>query len=118
GRVGLPYSGRQRTGDTMTGRSPSIAVVDYGMGNLFSVVQAFAAVGQPAEITASPAALTAADAIVIPGVGAFGRAMDVLERTGMANTIRERVARGTPLVGICLGMQLMMASSSEFGSHD
>src|SRR5439155_22973391 len=81
-------------------------------------VQAFSAVGQSAEITASPATLTTADAIVIPGVGAFGSAMDVLERTGMADTIRERVARGTPLVGICLGMQLMMSSSSEFGSHE
>jgi glutamine amidotransferase len=102
----------------MSANSPSIAVVDYGMGNLFSVVQAFSAVGQRAEITASPATLAAADAIVIPGVGAFGSAMDVLARTGMADTIRERVARGTPLVGICLGMQLMMSSSSEFGSHE
>lgn len=101
----------------MTPGAASIAVVDYGMGNLFSVVQAFSAVGQSAEITSSPAALAAAAAIVIPGVGAFGRAMEVLERTGMADTIRERASRGTPVVGICLGMQLMMASSTEFGAH-
>jgi imidazole glycerol-phosphate synthase subunit HisH len=97
--------------------APSVSVVDYGMGNLFSVVQAFSAVGQSAEITSSPAALTAADAIVIPGVGAFGRAMEVLERTGMADAIREKASRGTPVVGICLGMQLMMSSSTEFGAH-
>jgi imidazole glycerol-phosphate synthase subunit HisH len=96
---------------------PSIAIVDYGMGNLFSVHQAFAAVGQPADITASPARLASADAIVIPGVGAFGIAMDVLERTGMAEIIKDRVSRGTPLVGICLGLQLMMSSSTEFGHH-
>jgi glutamine amidotransferase len=87
------------------------------MGNLFSVLHAFAAVGQPADITSSPARLATADALVIPGVGAFGIAMDVLERTGMADTIRERAARGTAIVGICLGMQLMMSSSTEFGSH-
>lgn len=95
----------------------SIAIVDYGMGNLFSVHQAFAAVGQPAEITASPNRLAGADAIVIPGVGAFGVAMNVLERTGMADVIKDRVSRGTPLVGICLGLQLMMTSSTEFGQH-
>jgi glutamine amidotransferase len=96
---------------------PDIAVVDYGMGNLFSVVQAFAAVGQRAEITASPERLATADALVIPGVGAFGIAMNVLERTGMADTIRDRASRGVPLVGICLGLQLMMSSSTEFGRH-
>jgi glutamine amidotransferase len=101
----------------MTAGLPTLAIVDYGMGNLFSVLHAFAAVGQPAEITSSPATLAAAEAIVIPGVGAFGIAMDVLERTGMAETIQEQVARGTPLVGICLGMQLMMSSSTEFGAH-
>jgi glutamine amidotransferase len=97
--------------------SASVAIVDYGMGNLFSVGQAFAAVGQSAEITSSPDTLAAADAIVIPGVGAFGRAMEILERTGMADTIRERARQGTPIVGVCLGMQLMMSSSTEFGSH-
>ena len=101
----------------MTAGQPRLAIVDYGMGNLFSVLHAFAAVGQPAEITSDPARLAAADGLVIPGVGAFGVAMEVLERTGMADTVRERVAQGTPLVGICLGMQLMMSSSTEFGSH-
>jgi glutamine amidotransferase len=101
----------------MTAGLPALAIVDYGMGNLFSVVQAFAAVGQHAEITASPASLATADAIVIPGVGAFGIAMEVLERTGMAETIQDRVGRGTPVIGICLGMQLMMSSSTEFGAH-
>ena len=101
----------------MTAGQPMLAIVDYGMGNLFSVLHAFAAVGQPAEITSDPARLAAADGLVIPGVGAFGIAMEVLERTGMADAVRERVANGTPLVGICLGMQLMMSSSTEFGAH-
>jgi imidazole glycerol-phosphate synthase subunit HisH len=87
------------------------------MGNLFSVHQAFAAVGQPAEITSDPLRLAAADGLVIPGVGAFGVAMNVLETTGMAPVIRARAAAGVPIVGICLGMQLMMSSSTEFGAH-
>jgi imidazole glycerol-phosphate synthase subunit HisH len=97
--------------------APKVVIVDYGMGNLFSVRQALAAVGQDADIVATADRLTTADAIVIPGVGAFGIAMEVLHRTGMADTIKERVSRGTPLVGICLGLQLMMASSTEFGHH-
>lgn len=101
----------------MSSGQPTLAIVDYGMGNLFSVLHAFAAVGQPAEITSDPARLAAADGLVIPGVGAFGIAMEVLERSGIADIVRERVSRGTPLVGICLGMQLMMSSSTEFGSH-
>lgn len=101
----------------MNGKMPRVAIVDYGMGNLFSVRQAFAAVGQDAEITESRATLATCDAIVIPGVGAFGIAMEVLERSGLADTIKERVQRGTPLVGICLGLQLMMSSSTEFGLH-
>lgn len=101
----------------MIGGAPRLAIVDYGMGNLFSVRQAFAAVGQDAEITDSRVKVQACDAIVIPGVGAFAIAMEVLERTGLAETIKERVQKGTPLVGICLGMQLMMSSSTEFGVH-
>ena len=96
---------------------PRLAIVDYGMGNLFSVQQALAAVGQPADITSDRDRLAAADGIVIPGVGAFGVAMNVLATTGMAPVIRERAAAGVPIVGICLGMQLMMASSTEFGAH-
>jgi glutamine amidotransferase len=101
----------------MTTGQPRLAIVDYGMGNLFSVLHAFAAVGQSAEITSDPARLGGADGLVIPGVGAFGIAMEVLERTGMADTVRERVGQGVPLIGICLGMQLMMSSSTEFGAH-
>lgn len=101
----------------MNGGGLPIAIVDYGMGNLFSVLHALAAVGQAAEITASPERLADASGIVIPGVGAFGIAMEVLTRTGMADAIKDRASRGTPVVGICLGMQLMMASSTEFGLH-
>jgi glutamine amidotransferase len=113
----MPDTNGQSAGNAMRPNAPSVSVVDYGMGNLFSVVQAFSAVGQSAEITSSPDALVVADAIVIPGVGAFGRAMEVLEQSGMADAIRECAARGTPVVGICLGMQLMMSSSTEFGAH-
>ena len=112
----MPDAANDDQGRAMTGQ-PTLAIVDYGMGNLFSVVQAFAAVGQAAAITSDPGDLATADGIVIPGVGAFGVAMSVLERTGMAPIIRERAAQGAPIVGICLGMQLMMSSSTEFGSH-
>ena len=101
----------------MNDRARDLAIVDYGMGNLFSVLHAFRSVGQPAEITSNPSRLADAAGIVIPGVGAYGKAMDVLEHTGMAQAIKDRAAQGTPIVGICLGLQLMMTSSTEFGAH-
>jgi glutamine amidotransferase len=102
----------------MSRAEPVLAIVDYGMGNLFSVLHAFAAVGQQAVITDSPAVVEAADAVVIPGVGAFGVAMDVLSRTGLADAIRARADRGAPIIGVCLGLQLLMSASTEFGAHD
>ena len=97
---------------------PVLAIVDYGMGNLFSVLHAFAAVGQEGVITDDPAAVAAADAVVIPGVGAFGVAMDVLSRTGLADAIRSCAVRGTPVIGVCLGMELLMAPRTELGAHE
>lgn len=94
-----------------------VAIVDCGMGNLFNVRRACEHVGLPAAITASPADVRAAAAIILPGVGAFGDAMAALSANGLVGTLREYAASGRPLVGICLGMQLLMDESSEFGRH-
>ena len=100
--------------------SPSpirVAVVDYGLGNLFSVKHACERVGMQASVTASRNELLNADGILLPGVGAFGDAMQCLERLKLVDVLREAAALGKPLVGICLGMQLLMSESSEFGRH-
>lgn len=96
----------------------NVAIVDYGVGNLFSVQQACAAVGLNAGITSRAADLAAADAVILPGVGAFGAAMDALRALDLVQPIRDVAASGTPLVGICLGLQLFMSGSEEFGGHE
>jgi imidazole glycerol-phosphate synthase subunit HisH len=90
-----------------------IAVVDYGMGNRRSVQKAFEHVGARTAITADHDEIRAADGVVVPGVGAFPRAMRNLRALGLAELIRDRVEDGTPLLGICLGMQLLLDSSNE-----
>jgi glutamine amidotransferase len=92
-----------------------IGIVDYGMGNRRSVEKAFEHVGARAVVTSDDATLRSAEGLVVPGVGAFPRAMDNLDRLGLAELIRERVADGTPTLGICLGMQLAFESSAELG---
>jgi glutamine amidotransferase len=92
-----------------------IAVVDYGMGNRRSVEKALEHVGVPARMSSDPAELRDADGLVVPGVGAFPRAMQNLRDLGLDELIRERVASGTPVLGICLGMQLAFDSSVEQG---
>lgn len=94
-----------------------IAIVDYGMGNLRSVQKAFEKIGVTARIVPFPRDLERARGIVLPGVGAFGQAMDNLRVIGWDVALREAVARGTPLLGICLGMQLLFESSEEMGRH-
>lgn len=94
-----------------------IAIVDYGLGNLYSVKHACAHVGLQAEITSSAPAILAADAVILPGVGAFGDAMRTLHALDLVGVIRDVAASGRPLLGICLGMQLLMTESEEFGSH-
>ena len=94
-----------------------IAIVDYGVGNLFSLRSSFAAIGKDAAVTASPAALRAADKIVLPGVGAFGDAAEKLRQSGLDAVVREEAAAGKPLLGICLGMQLLFERSFEHGEH-
>ena len=96
-----------------------IAVVDYGMGNLRSVERAFAAIGQRAVLTSDHDALREADRIVLPGVGAFGVAMERLRSSGLAALLDDLVrGDGKPLLGICLGMQLVCRDSHEHGHHE
>ena len=98
-------------------RAPRVAIVDYGTGNLFNVRRACQHVGLPAELTADPEAILTADAIILPGVGAMPHAMRALRESGLADALREAVARGTPFLGVCLGMQLLMGHGSEFEEH-
>lgn len=94
-----------------------IALIDYGIGNLRSVEKAFNAVGAQVELTDDPAVIAAADQIVLPGVGAFGDGMAGLRERDLVEVIKSTVSRGTPLLGICLGMQLLFESSDELGAH-
>src|SRR4030095_79626 len=94
----------------------SVAIIDYGVGNLRSVEKAFAAVGVEATISADKDTLRAAKKLVLPGVGAFGACMRELRRHGFADLVIERVKRGTPLIGVCVGMQMLFEESSEFGA--
>jgi imidazole glycerol-phosphate synthase subunit HisH len=95
-----------------------IAVVDYGMGNRRSVEKALEHVGASACVSVEERELRAADGLVIPGVGAFPRAMDNLHERGLDALVRERVAAGVPVLGVCLGMQLAFERSSELGGAD
>jgi glutamine amidotransferase len=90
-----------------------IAIIDYGLGNLKSVAKAFAYLGAEAAITSDPGEIASAPAVVLPGVGAFGRGMENLRRAGLDGAIREAVSKGTPLLGICLGLQLLFEASEE-----
>ncbi len=100
----------------MSGGRPRIAVIDYDMGNRRSVEKALDHVGADAAITRDPRDLERADALVLPGVGAFSAGMANLRRYGLDALLEERVAAGTPLLGICLGMQLLFDSSTELGT--
>jgi len=99
-------------------RRPRVAVVDYGMGNLYSVRQACEAAGLDATVTSDPAEVRAADGVVLPGIGAFEGAIRTLRERGLVEALQEAAASGRPMVGICLGMQLMMEESLEFGRHE
>ncbi|MCB4777873.1 MAG: imidazole glycerol phosphate synthase subunit HisH [Sulfurovum sp.] len=95
-----------------------IGIVDYSMGNLASVINAFKKVGTKAVLESDPEKLLHYDRLVLPGVGAFGDAMMHLKKRGMDEAVKTFVASGKPLLGICLGMQLLFESSEEFGSHE
>ena len=94
-----------------------IAIIDYGVGNLFSLKSSLAAIGAEAVVTRDPEVLNQADHIILPGVGAFGDAADKLRETGMFQVVLDQAASGKPLLGICLGMQLLFEKSREFGEH-
>ena len=94
-----------------------IAIVDYGVGNLFSLEQSFKAIGQEVTVTADPEVLRKADKILLPGVGAFGDAAEKLRATGLDQVVTEEANRGKPLMGICLGMQLLFEEGHEYGVH-
>ena len=95
-----------------------IAIVDYGVGNLFSLKSSFAAVGEDVIVTADAKVLEQADKIILPGVGAFGDAAEKLRASGLDRVIVEQARGGKPLMGICLGMQLLFDKSYEFGEHE
>ncbi|BAD41820.1 imidazole glycerol phosphate synthase subunit HisH [Symbiobacterium thermophilum] len=92
-----------------------IVIVDYGMGNLASVRNALRAVGFEAAVSDDPAAVAGADGLVLPGVGAFGTGMQNLARRGLDQAVRQAAAAGRPVLGICLGMQLLLAEGDEGG---
>lgn len=94
-----------------------IQIIDYGMGNLRSVQKAFEHVGVDAEICSDPSVLHEATALVLPGVGAFRDAIAELDRLGFSDLVREHVAAGKPLLGICLGLQLLFDVSEEDGEY-
>ena len=95
-----------------------IAIIDYGVGNLFSLQSSFAAIGEEAVVTSDEAVISQADRLILPGVGAFEDAAKKLSDSGMADVIKREVAAGKPLMGICLGMQLLFDKSFEYGEHD
>ena len=94
-----------------------IAIIDYGVGNLFSLQSSFAAVGQDAAVTRDPEEIRRADRLILPGVGAFRDAAEKLRISGMEAVVKDEAARGKPLLGICLGMQMLFERSYEYGVH-
>ena len=94
-----------------------IAIIDYGVGNLFSLASSFRAIGAETVVTSDPAVLRAADKLILPGVGAFGDAAEKLRASGLVEPLLDEVAQGKPIMGICLGMQLLFEKSYEYGEH-
>lgn len=95
--------------------APEVVVIDYGVGNLLSVQRGLEHVGAKVTLTANPKLILSSSRVVLPGVGAFANAMQAIDQLGLIDVIRELSHRQTPLLGICLGMQLLMDQSEEFG---
>jgi len=95
-----------------------VGIIDYGVGNLFSLRSSFAAIGAEAFVSGDPAELAKADRLILPGVGAFGDAARKLRDSGLDVFVKEQAASGKPLMGICLGMQLLFEKSYEYGEHE
>lgn len=96
----------------------TIAIVDYGRGNLHSVSKAVERLGYEALVTGDEAAIRSADGVILPGVGAFGDAMEHLRRNGLNRVVKDVAESGQPLLGVCLGMQLLFSSGEEYGEHE
>ena len=94
-----------------------IAIIDYGVGNLFSLAHSLKAVGAQAVVTGDAEEISRAERVILPGVGAFGDAARKLRQNGLDALVRQIAARGAPIMGICLGMQLLLDKSYEFGEH-
>jgi len=94
-----------------------IAIIDYGVGNLFSLKSSFAAIGVEAVVTGDKAVIEACEKIILPGVGAFGDAAQKLKDTGLGDIVKNEAKKGKPILGICLGMQLLFEKSYEYGEH-
>ena len=92
-------------------------IIDYGMGNLRSVEKAIAAIGGQPRISADPEVVRTSERLILPGVGAFGDAMENLRRSGLDRATLQAVDGGTPLLGLCLGLELLFTESDEFGHH-
>jgi imidazole glycerol-phosphate synthase subunit HisH len=95
-----------------------VTIVDYGMGNLRSVEKALAALGASPRVSADPDTVLRSERLILPGVGAFGDAMDNLRRSGLERALLQAVDSGVPLLGLCLGLQLLFSESEEFGRHE
>ena len=95
-----------------------IAIVDYGVGNLFSLNSSLRCIGAESVVTADEAILRSADKILLPGVGAFEDAARKLRESGLADLLKELAGQGKPLLGICLGMQMLFEKSYEYGEHE
>ncbi len=94
-----------------------IAIIDYGVGNLYSLRSSFAHIGQDAVVTGDAEVLRSADRLILPGVGAFSDAIKKLRSTGLDQVVMEQAQYGKPLLGICLGMQMLFEKSYEYGEH-
>ena len=94
-----------------------IAIIDYGVGNLFSLCSSLKSIGAEAAVTPDPAVIRAADRIILPGVGAFADAAEKLRATGLDRVLLEEAANGKKIMGICLGMQMLFEESHEYGIH-
>ena len=94
-----------------------IAIIDYGVGNLFSLCSSLKSIGAEAVVTPDPAVIRAADRIILPGVGAFADAAEKLRATGLDRVLLEEAANGKKIMGICLGMQMLFEESHEYGIH-
>ena len=93
-------------------------IIDYGVGNLFSLTSSFKFIGQDVTVTSDKQKIADADRLILPGVGAFSDAAKALKETGMYEVVIEEARKGKPLLGICLGMQMLLTKSYEYGEHD